>query len=278
MSELFYVNPSEQAALKDGIAILTDAEAKHLTRVMRKKIGDEAAVFDGSGREFRCVIEAIQRDRVELRVLETLEEDREPELALTTVVALPKGERQKWAIEKLTELGVRRFIPLNAERSDVKCDKDACERLRRWSLEASKQCRRLRLMEILPPINSSDLHDLVERLERRLKSPNESSASSQDEQGNALFHEFRQGDDVLRIVAHPISDGDFGQTSFLQLVHAHSRIPQGAVVLIGPVGGFTQKEVADAVGDGWAPLDLGKQVYRVETAAIVAASLLLHLN
>ncbi|MBR5757757.1 MAG: RsmE family RNA methyltransferase, partial [Thermoguttaceae bacterium] len=122
MSDLYYIASEERAALQDGIAVLTDAEARHLTRVMRKKVGDEADLFDGSGKEYRARIESIARDRVELKVLETREDDREPDLALTAIMALPTGDRQKWAIEKLTELGVRRFIPLDAERADVKFD------------------------------------------------------------------------------------------------------------------------------------------------------------
>ena len=134
MSDLYYVAPEERALLCEGVAILTDAEARHLTRVMRKKFGDEVSLFDGVGREYLGRIETISRDRVELRVLETKEDDREPELALTAIMALPKGDRQKWAIEKLTELGVRRFIPLDAERADVKFDESVRERLERQTL------------------------------------------------------------------------------------------------------------------------------------------------
>ena len=75
-------------------------------------------LFDGEGVEYRARIESIGRDRVELTVLETRQDDREPELALTVIMALPKGDRQKWALEKLTELGVRRFIPRDAARAD----------------------------------------------------------------------------------------------------------------------------------------------------------------
>lgn len=283
MSELFYIQPSERAGLNDGVATLLDAEARHLTRVMRKKVGNQVDLFDGSGVLYHCEITAVARDRVELDVLDTIEENREPNVAVTAIVALPKGDRQKWAIEKLTELGVTRFIPLQAERADVQCDADTCERLRRQTLEASKQCRRLRLMQILPAVAPKELPALVEILQRRLhdqERPLSTQAQALYARLNAddLFHEFRPGDDVLRIVAHPICDGQFGQTSFSTLIRQHGQIPRGALILVGPVGGFSDAEVADAVRQGWAPLDLGKQVYRVETAAIVAAALLTHLD
>ena len=286
MSDLYYIAPDDRASLNDGIAVLTDAEARHLTRVMRKKVGDEADLFDGSGKEYRARIESIARDRVELTVLETREDDREPDLALTAIMALPKGDRQKWAIEKLTELGVRRFIPLDAERADVKFDAGVRERLERQTLEASKQCGRLRLMEVLPAIKPTELPGLVEILDAKLAGKSD-AASTCSELGatiaeryaeTKLFDEITPNSDVLRVVAHPISDGFFGQTSFTQLIHKRRAIPDAVLLLIGPVGGFADAEVQNAVDQGWAPLDLGKQVYRVETAAIVASALFLHLK
>ena len=284
MSDLYYVAPEERASLREGVAILTDAEARHLTRVMRKKIGDEVSLFDGVGREYLGRIETISRDRVELRVLETREDDREPELALTAIMALPKGDRQKWAIEKLTELGVRRFIPLDAERADVKFDEGVRERLERQTLEASKQSGRLRLMQILPAIAPSELPEFVELLEAK-RAGKSCDATSEKAKTLAsryekyeLFDEITPQADVLRVVAHPISDGFFGQQSFAELTRSLERVPKSVYVLIGPVGGFADAEVQNAVEQGWRPLDLGKQVYRVETAAIVVAALFLHLE
>jgi len=284
MSDLYYVAPKERVSLREGVAILTDAEARHLTRVMRKKIGDEVSLFDGAGREYLGRIETIARDRVELRVLETKEDDREPELALTAIMALPKGDRQKWAIEKLTELGVRRFIPLDAERADVKFDEGVRDRLERQTLEASKQCGRLRLMRVLPAIAPNELPWFVELLEAK-RSGKSYDEVSEDAQALArryekyeLFDEITPQADVLRVVAHPVSDGFFGQQSFAQLTRSVERVPRSVFLLIGPVGGFTDAEVQNAVERGWRPLDLGKQVYRVETAAIVAAALFLHLD
>ena len=284
MSDLYYIAPEGRGALTEGTAVLTGSEAQHLTRVMRKKVGDEADLFDGSGKEYHARIESIARDRVELAVLETREDDREPALALTAIVALPKGDRQKWAIEKLTELGVRRFIPFDAERADVKFDEDVRERLQRQTLEASKQCGRLRLMDVLPSIKPVELPGLVEILDARLAGKANAEYSELAQKllarfdGCGLFDEIAPGADVFRVVAHPVSDGFFGQKSFMRLVHERRSVPDAALLLVGPVGGFTDAEVRNAVDQGWTPLDLGKQVYRVETAAIVAAALFLHLD
>ncbi len=287
MSDLYFIAPTERRALADGVAVLTDSEARHLTRTMRKKVGDEATLFDGSGKEYRAKIAAVSKDRVELDVLETREDaSREPDVALTAIVALPKGDRQKWALEKLTELGVRRFIPLDAERADVKFDSNVRERLERQVLEASKQCGRLRLMDVLPSISPSELPALVEILEAKTNGTNCDKTLSDAARtlktrlgGDGLFVEIAPNDRVLRVVAHPISDGNFGQRSFPALIRElGGDLPKSVLLLIGPVGGFTDAEVRNAVDAGWAPLDLGAQVYRVETAAIVAAALFLHLK
>ena len=284
MSDLYYVAPDERAALRQGRGILTGAEARHLSKVMRGKPGDEVALFDGSGVEYRARILTVGRDVVELEILETREDDREPDVAVTALVALPKGDRQKWAIEKLCELGVRRVVPLDCRRSDVKFDDGVRERLERQALEASKQCGRLRLMSITPSVDVSELAAFTEILYSRLGnaaaplSPLAQKLQARFD-GFDLFDEFQPGDDALRVLAHPRSDGDFGQLGFRELIHSRGgRVPRGVLAAIGPAGGFAADEVQMAVASGWTPLDLGRQVYRVETAAIVTAALFLHLT
>lgn len=253
MSERYYISEQKEL-LEQGKAVLTGAEALHLTRVMRQKPGDEVLLFDGSGREFRAVIDLVGRDRAELTLLETRKAIVFNGPELTMAVALPKGERQKWLVEKLTELGVHRYIPLRVERQDVKFDANVAKRLERQVIEASKQCGRLRLMEIGPEMSRREIIDWLPQAEQA---------------------------DLLKVLAHPISDGDFGQQSFGQFMTHFAlsgTIPQRVLIAIGPVGGLTHSEVQEAVDDGWETLDLGEQVYRVETAAIVAASLFLHLT
>ena len=283
MSDLYYVAPDDRAALRQGRGILTGAEARHLSKVMRGKPGDEVALFDGSGYEYRARILTVGRDVVELEVLETREDDREPDVAVTALVALPKGDRQKWAVEKLCELGVRRVVPLDCRRSDVKFDDGVRERLERYALEASKQCGRLRLMSITPSIAVSELAAFAELLGARLGNAAPLSPLALKLQkrfdGFDLFDEFLPGDDALRVVAHPRSDGDFGQLGFRELTRSRDeRVPRGVLAAIGPAGGFSADEVQTAIANGWIPLDLGRQVYRVETAAIVTAALFLHLT
>lgn len=284
MSDLYFIAPEDRAATREGVGILTGAEAQHLARVMRGKVGDEASLFDGSGREYLGRITSISKSRVELEILETREDDREPDVAVTALVALPKGDRQKWALEKLTELGVRRFIPVDCERSDVKFDSGVRERLERQTLEASKQCGRLRLMTVTPSVGMAELPALLELLDARVGKTSSdalspaASALAERFDGFELFEEYQPGDEALRFITHPLSDGDFGQVSFQQVVKSlDGRKPRGVLLLVGPAGGFSHPEVERAIAEGWTGLELGRQVYRVETAALVASALFLHL-
>ncbi len=152
MSERFFV----EQPITGSTAELVDAEAQHLTKVMRAAVGDEVVLFDGSGAEFTAKVARISKAAVTLEILERREINLEPRAELTLAVALPKGERQKWLVEKLTELGAARLVPLITERGVAQPVDAAIARLRRAVIEASKQCGRNRLMEIAPPREASE--------------------------------------------------------------------------------------------------------------------------
>ncbi|MDO5580983.1 MAG: RsmE family RNA methyltransferase [Planctomycetia bacterium] len=256
MSSHFYLSDHHEL-LAEGKALLSGQEAQHIIRVLRKKIGDEVLLFDGSGREYRSIIKEIRKNEILFSILEVEEKSNAPDLDLTMAVALPKGDRQKWLIEKLTELGVRRFIPIRAERSDVKIDDDVLDRLRRQVIEASKQSGSLRLMEIFPEMSRREIAESF---------PFDSEGS---EEGS------------LAVFSHPLSDGSFGQISFANLIEnskTKSTRLREVLAVVGPAGGWTEQEVQAAAEDHWPILDLGKQIYRAETAAVVLAALFLHLE
>jgi 16S rRNA (uracil1498-N3)-methyltransferase len=147
MSERFFLSmPS-----RDGRAVLVGDEARHLARVMRCTVGDEVVVFDGSGTSWRARVASIGRDEVMLDMGEAVTASRLTRVPLTLAVALPKGERQKWLVEKLTELGVERLVPLATTRGVAEATPAAVERLSRGVVEACKQCGRDGLMQIGGP-------------------------------------------------------------------------------------------------------------------------------
>jgi 16S rRNA (uracil1498-N3)-methyltransferase len=223
-----------ESPISSDVALLTGAEAHHLHHVMRAKEGTIVTLFDGSGWEFNAVIERVGRGEIELAIRGRQEINREARLAVTLGVALPKGDRQKWLVEKVVELGVARLVPLETVRGVAQPVAKALDRLRRGVIEASKQCGRNRLMEIAPPTAWSTFVA---------------------EGGTA----------DLSLVAHP-AQMPGGGTRFTP-----PALPGSALLAIGPEGGFTEDEVALALARKWQAVDLGPRILRVETAAVTLA-------
>jgi 16S rRNA (uracil1498-N3)-methyltransferase len=147
MADRYYVD----TPIAGSTAQLTGPEAHHVAHVMRAKPGTQVTLFDGSGAEFVATIERVGRSDIDLHVTAREEVNRELAVAITLGVALPKGDRQRWLVEKATELGVARIVPLITERSNDRESPSALEKLRRAVIEASKQCGRNRLLEIASP-------------------------------------------------------------------------------------------------------------------------------
>ncbi len=222
----------------DGLATLEGNEARHLIRVRRVTVGEMIELFDGRGSAFRAQVSSLARDQAILRILETTREDQAPRFSITLVTAVPKGDRFDWLVEKATELGVDRLIPLVTERSVVDPRSAKLDRLRRVIVEASKQSRRNRLMDLEPP---TTWDSLVE----------------------AALHS-------IRLIAHP---GGPGIVSAGLRPGVDS-----AILAIGPEGGFSEGEVDRGVEAGWRPVGLGSTILRIETAALAGCSTILALS
>jgi 16S rRNA (uracil1498-N3)-methyltransferase len=219
-----------------GSVALEGDEARHLARVARKTVGDLVVLFDGCGRSAQSQVISIEKHHVNLEIREC-KIDRPRWLDLTLFVAPPKGDRFDWIVEKATELGVSRLVPLRSERAVVDPRGSKLDRLRRTVIEACKQSGRNELMDIAE----------VASLDRAVQSP-----------------EFR-----FRGLA------DSGGLAPRQWTVPPS--PSKAAVLIGPEGGWTEAERQTAAANGWTSLGLGPTRLRVETAAIAAVALILNL-
>ncbi len=238
MAERFYC----PEPIVEGRATLSGDEARHLARVRRLGTGDRVEIFDGFGKAYRAVVDAVGRDRVTLRIEGDPTLEPAQTLELTLASAVPKGDRFDWIVEKATELGVHRLIPLLTERSIVDPRSAKLDRLRRRVVEACKQCGRARLLELNAPMAWSEL--------------------------------LAQSDlPTARFLAHPDS---VEQASPPWGFHPLGSWPiRQAIVAIGPEGGFTDSEVADAMALDWHPLRLGPTLLRVETAALAACVVVL---
>jgi 16S rRNA (uracil1498-N3)-methyltransferase len=137
--------------LAPGEVALDGPEAHHLAAVRRFGPGDRVTLFNGDGREYPAEVVAVGKRSATLAVLAVVEADRELGFPLLVAAALPKGDRADFLVEKLTELGATRFVPLVTARSVVPKE-SAVEKFRRAVIEASKQCGRNVLMAVDAPV------------------------------------------------------------------------------------------------------------------------------
>ena len=229
--------------------MLAAEEARHLRDVLRLKRGDEAFVFDGEGREYRCLVAEAVRDGARLDIREEVEAARpESTLSLTLGVALLKSEKFDLVVQKTTELGVARVVPVLTKFADVRF-KEAAEgerRVVRWkriALEAAKQSGRARVPEINAP---TPFASLVAGL------------PAEDAEYRLMFSE-RAG------------------LGLRETVGQWRKAPRALTALVGPEGGWADEELEQASAGGWSVITLGGRTLRAETAAIAIAALLEHL-
>jgi 16S rRNA (uracil1498-N3)-methyltransferase len=237
MAERFYINWPLACGSQ---VVLRGAEAHHLAVVCRHRPGDQVFLFNGNGREYRARVCACERQQVLLEVLSEETPARELPFALEVAAPLPRGERMHFLVEKLTELGATRLVPLVTARSRITPGVGRLEKLRRYVIEACKQCGRNRLLEITPP--------------QEWLSYCRSAAGR-------------------KILAHPGAE-PASAWSHLRLQPAQSAL----AVAVGPEGGFTPQEVAAGQQAGWQLLDLGPRLLRIETAALVLTAWALAAN
>jgi 16S rRNA (uracil1498-N3)-methyltransferase len=227
MSERFYVN----LPLTIGPFSLDGPEAHHLATVCRLRPGAEVCLFNGDGREYAARITHAAKRQINLEIERIDEPQRELPFTLEVAAPLPKGDRSQFMLEKLTELGVTRFVPLQCHYSHTHPRESKRDKLERYVIEASKQCGRNVLMRV------GEMVDWVEYCQ----------------QGDA---------EELRILAHPYQ---------AQVFHEVMLPAPMVRLAVGPEGGFIEDELNVAIANGWQTISLGSRILRVETAAITLA-------
>jgi len=221
----------------EGRYRLRGDEARHLAKVSRHGPGDLVELFDGRGFAAHARVLKVGRDEVELAVEAPPLPIARAGCPITLATAIPKGDRFDWLVEKATELGATRLIPLITERSVVEPGPSKLDRLRRTIIESCKQCRRTDLMGLESPIAWSEFVNLP---------PNG---------GGVRWMALRSG---------------------LRPGHWPELAAGGEVRLaVGPEGGFTPEEIELAMRSGWHAVRLAPHVLRVEAAGISAISAVL---
>lgn len=245
---VFLAEPGGLAGYDVGAEyLLTGTEGRHAGVVQRRSPGERVDVVDGAGVRLRTVVEGAGPDGVRVRVVERLEEAA-PDVVLVLVQALAKGDRDELAIEAATEVGVDAVVPWQAERSIVVWRGDRAAKSRaRWVATvraATKQARRARVPVVDPAV---DGRGLVTRV-----------ADAVGAGGRALvLHESATVPVGSVDLPEPGADGT-----------------REVLVVVGPEGGISDREVDDLVAAGATAVRLGPHVLRTSTAGPVAVALL----
>jgi len=238
----FYAPPSA-FNFDESIVTLAADEARHLRDVLRLKPRDAVYVFDGAGREYRCIVKDARRDSAELWIDTQHPAKPESQLQLKLGVALLKGEKFDLVVQKATELGVQHIAPVTTRHADIhlRDESDAAKRVTRWqriALEAAKQSGRAVLPEVSAP---ESFESFVE--------------GTKDAELCLMFSE--RGGGGMWLIA--------------------GRAPRSVVALVGSEGGWSDEEIESAREHEFHVITLGGRILRAETAAITATALLQHL-
>ncbi|MEO7298949.1 MAG: RsmE family RNA methyltransferase [Verrucomicrobiota bacterium] len=225
---------------------LTGREAHHAAQVLRLRSGEPVAVLDGAGNIFSCKAQQVSRKAISLAVREK-KWTPPPAAQITLVQAIPKGKIFESILQKATELGVTRMVPLLSERVTTQIDAESSEtKVEKWrmtAIEAIKQCGQPWLPKVEEPISLQDFLNREEKFEMPLV---------------ASLHEgSRHPRDYLK-----------------KFLEDQKRKPRSACIWVGPEGDFTPQEMQQIIDRGIFPITLGGLVLRCETAAIYCLSVL----
>jgi len=229
--------PVDEKKIENGKAFLSGTDYKHVVKVLRMKEGDSITLFDSYSVEYDGRISHVGSKEVVVDIVLSRKVETDSPLRITLMQGLPKGDKMDYIIEKATEIGVHTIVPVVTERSQVR----TAEKKKRWeriALEASKQCGRTK-----PPAIENTLN-----FDEAIKHKDNSD---------------------LALILHVAS-----QVSLKDFLNNTLQHPTNIIVLIGPEGGFSEKEVLLASEMGFTSLGLGPRTLRTETAGIAVLSII----
>lgn len=229
----------------DKVTIIGD-DVHHITKVLRYSPNDKIICSNGVGQDVIAEIMTLEPKQVICKIIERIEETREPNVKITLAQALPKSDKMELIIQKGTEIGVSSFLPFTSERTIVQLnEKKENKKFERWekiAKEAAEQSHRSIIPQILPVHTFKQLINFAANKLTLIAYENENT--------NNLY-------EILKENAHT----------------------KEILLIIGPEGGFTEKEVAQATENGIYSISLGKRILRTETAGLVGvANIIYHLE
>lgn len=220
--------------IKENIVTICGQDATHIAKVLRTNVGETITLCDGCGTDFFAEVASITKEAVSLKIIETLPCTAEPEVLVTLFQGIPKQGKMDYIIEKCTELGISKIVPVSTKRSVVKIDdkKSELKKLERWrkiAAESVKQCGRGKIPEVTDVMSFAQAIEFSKALD-------------------------------LTIAAYECER----ETSIKQALSGKS--PKTVGVFIGPEGGLDDKEVEKLKSANIETVTLGTRILRTETA------------
>jgi 16S rRNA (uracil1498-N3)-methyltransferase len=236
----------EQTKITSTKIFITGSDAAHIKKVLRMKSGDRIGLFDGRGFEYEARIENLLAGSVEVSITKRFLSASESPVQIIVAQALLKDKKMDILARQLTEIGITKLIPFTSIRSVPRPDKKRLSaRRKRWekiAIEALKQCSRGHVTEIGETITFNDVIKIDDECDLKI-----------------VFWENE---------SKPISDA---------VQQVHDRHYRKILAVLGPEGGFTEKEIEDARASGFATASLGPRILRSETAAVAACTILQYI-
>lgn len=238
----FFVEPSK---ISNGIITIDTEDVNHITRVLRMKIGDKITICDSMGYDYTAEIFEINKSSVLCKELDKTKSDTEPNLKVILFQGIPKGSKMEYIIQKTTELGIFRIVPVSMSRcvSKIENKKDGDKKRERWqkiSESAAKQSGRGIVPEISAPVT---FEEAIQELSKC----------------DVVFapYECEQNNSIKNVIKGVSGNKTVG-------------------FIIGPEGGFAPEEIDRLTKLGVPPVTLGKRILRTETAGEAVLSMLMY--
>lgn len=243
----FFVSPEQ---ITDATIVITGDDVSHIAKSLRLQVGEEVSVAAGTGTDYLVRIREFRTGEVVTEILHSSPSPAEPTVEVTLFQGLPKSDKLDLIVQKCTELGIHRIVPVETSRSIVRLtDKKADRRVERWQKiaeEAAKQSQRGRIPEV-----------------SNVRSWRELTAALQKESFDLFIVPWEEAQESsIREV--------------IQRVKATGGRPERIACLIGPEGGLSAEEVQTLKAFGARPVTLGPRILRTETAGFTVLTVLMY--
>jgi len=230
----------DKLKMKNGMAVVTGPVHKYISAVLRKSEGDKINLIDGKGYLYRCLVVVIKSKELYLQIVDVVHKPEEKRPKVTLCVSPIKGPRMDWLVEKSTELGVEKILPILFKRTVIKFDENSrgkCDRWKRIAIEASRQSGRFSIPEVLEPTPLRGILPFIGHVKDRI-----------------VFYEKEKQYTLKDFFSLP-KNGEM-------------------CVVIGPEGGIDESEIQWLKENGFYSCTLGENIFRSETTPLVVLSVI----